>query len=195
MLSALQFTYNNGIDTLAAACTEHRVVDLGYRDNEGRATRRTVEPQRLVLSERRWYVVAWDRSRQDWRTFRVDRITAPVDMKDHFVPRPAPDEDVAGYVMRSTSWRRHKVQARVLFHAPLGALRAKIPPAYGTLTANGPRRCRLETGGSTLDGIAVWLAVVGIPFKIESPPELAKHLKALGQRLSQAAAAEPLRNV
>jgi predicted DNA-binding transcriptional regulator YafY len=171
------------VETLAAACSEHRVVHLGYRDREGQATRRTVEPQRLVLAERRWYLAAWDRGRQDWRTFRVDRIAPPVQLGPGFVPRPAPEGDVADYVQRATSWRHQRHQARVLFHAPLAALRAKIPPAYGTLTAVGKRRCRLETGGANLDGIAVWLAVTGYPFQVESPRELAAHLGVLARRL------------
>jgi predicted DNA-binding transcriptional regulator YafY len=175
------------VDALAAACSQHRLVHLGYRDQEGRATRRTVEPQRLVLAERRWYLAAWDRTRQDWRTFRVDRIAPPVELGGGFAPRPAPDGDVAGYVQRSTSWTRHKIQARVLFHAPLAAVRAKIPPAYGALTAVGKKRCRLETGGSTLDGIAVWLAVTGHPFDVESPAELAGHVGVLAKRLARAA--------
>jgi predicted DNA-binding transcriptional regulator YafY len=175
------------VDALAAACSEHRVVQLRYRDQQSRATRRDVEPQRLVLVERRWYLAAWDRSRQDWRTFRVDRITPPVQVGAGFVPRPAPDGDVAGYVMRSTSWTRHRHQARVLFHAPVAALRAKIPPAYGTLTAVGKRRCRLDTGGSSLDGIAVWLAITGYPFEVESPRELAAHVGVLARRLARAA--------
>jgi predicted DNA-binding transcriptional regulator YafY len=175
------------VETLAAACSEHRLVHLGYRDQEGRATRRTLEPQRLVLAERRWYLAAWDRGRGDWRTFRVDRVTPPVELGESFVPRPAPEGDVAGYVQRSTSWTRHRHQARVLFHAPLAALRAKIPPAHGALTPVGKKRCRLETGGSNLDGIAVWLAVTGFPFEVESPPELAAHLKVLADRLARAA--------
>jgi predicted DNA-binding transcriptional regulator YafY len=175
------------VETLAAACSEHRIVHLSYRDQEGRSTKRTLEPQRLVLAERRWYLAAWDRGREDWRTFRVDRVVPPVEVGAGFVPRPAPDGDVAGYVQRSTSWTRHRIQARVLFDAPIAALRAKIPPAYGALTAVGKKRCRLETGGSNLDGIAVWLAVTGFPFQVESPPELAAHLAALARRLAGAA--------
>lgn len=177
------------VETLATACFEHRVLHFGYRDQQGRATRRTVEPQRLVLAERRWYLAAWDRGREDWRTFRVDRIAPPVEVGGGFVPRPAPEGgDFAEYVARSTSWTRHPHRARVLFRAPLAAVRAKIPPAYGALTAVSTRRCRLETGGSSLDGIAVWLAVTGHPFEVESPPELAAHLKVLARRLSRAAA-------
>jgi predicted DNA-binding transcriptional regulator YafY len=177
------------VETLAAACFERRVLHLRYRDQQGRATRRTVEPQRLVLAERRWYLAAWDRGREAWRTFRVDRIATPVELGGGFVPRPAPEGgDFAEYVARSTSWTRHPHRARVLFHAPLAVVRAKIPPAYGALTAVAKRQCRLETGGSSLDGIAVWLAVTGHPFEVESPPELAAHLKVLARRLSRAAA-------
>jgi predicted DNA-binding transcriptional regulator YafY len=182
------------VETLAAACSEHRVVHLGYRDQQGRATRRTVEPHRMVLAERRWYLAAWDRGRQDWRTFRVDRIAPPVEIAGAFVPRPAPEGDVAGYVERSTSWRRHRHQARVLFHAPLAAVRARIPPTYGSLTAVGTQRCRLETGGSSLDAIAVWLAVTAHPFQVESPPELAAHVGVLAARLAAAAKAKTTRS-
>ncbi len=175
------------VDALAAACAEHRVVQFGYRDQQARVTRRDVEPHRLVLAERRWYLAAWDRARLDWRTFRVDCVAAPVELAGGFVPRAAPEDDIAGYVMRSTSWRSHPHQARVLFQAPVATLRAKIPPAYGTLTAVGARRCRLETGGSSLDGIAVWLAITGVPFRVESPPALAEQVRVLGARLSRAA--------
>jgi predicted DNA-binding transcriptional regulator YafY len=175
------------VETLAEACSEHRVVHIGYTDQERRMTRRTLEPQRLVLAERRWYLAAWDRAREDWRTFRVDRVAPPVELGVRFVPRPAPDGDVAGYVLRSTSWTRHRHQARVLFHAPVASLRSKIPPAYGSLTSVGARHCRLETGGSSLDGIAVWLAVTGYPFEIESPPELGEHVAVLARRLALAA--------
>jgi len=142
------------VDTLAAAFSEHRVAHLRYRDQQGRATPRDVEPQRLVLAERRWYLAAWDRSREDWRTFRVDRIAPPVELGSGFVPRPAPDGDVAGHVMRSTSWTRHRCQARVLFDAPGRAARqdpsrlrrahsrrqAAVPPRDRRLDARRHRR-------------------------------------------------------
>ncbi|HVZ70826.1 MAG TPA: transcriptional regulator [Polyangia bacterium] len=174
------------VDALAAACNEHRVASFGYRDQEGRATRRSVEPQRLVLSGRRWYLAAWDRAREDWRTFRVDRVVAPVELGVAFAPRPAPDDDVAGFVARATSWRRSPVQARVLFDAPVAKLRAKIPPAYGDLTPVGKKKCRLETGGTSLDGVAVWLAVTGVPFTVEAPQQLRAHMGVLGARLRKA---------
>jgi predicted DNA-binding transcriptional regulator YafY len=174
------------VDALAAACSEHRLVSFGYRDKEGRATRRLVEPQRLVLSERRWYLAAWDRAREDWRTFRVDRIAAPVEPGAAFAPRPAPDGDVAGFVTRGTSWRGARHQARVLFEAPIEKLRERIPPAYGELTAVGKRRCRLETGGPTLDGMAMWFVMASVPFTIESPRELRTHVAALAKRLARA---------
>jgi predicted DNA-binding transcriptional regulator YafY len=176
------------VDALAAACAQHRVVQLGYRDHQGRASRRTLEPQRLVLMGRRWYLVAWDQARSDWRTFRLDRIEPPVTAGAAFAPRRAPDDDVAGYVTRSISAAPYRYRARVLLHLPLGDARARIAPSYGTLEAAGARRTRVQTGASSLDGLAVWLALLGVPFEVEDPPELRAHLGDLGRRLLGAAA-------
>lgn len=166
---------------LATACAEHRAVTFRYRAHDGTTSARRAEPHRLALVGRRWYLVAWDRERADWRTFRVDRVEAVV-AGDRFVPRTAPDEDVAGYVSRSvTGMFQHR--ASVLFDAPADALRAKVPPQYGAIEPVGPGRCRLTTSASSLDGIAVWLAILALPFEVESPPELRAHLDALADRL------------
>lgn len=166
---------------LATACAEHHAVRFRYRDHGGDSSERHAEPHRLALVGRRWYLVAWDRDRADWRTFRVDRVEAVV-AGDRFVPRTAPDEDVAGYVSRSvTGMFQHR--ASVLFDAPADELRAKVPPQYGAIEPVG-RRSRLTTSGSSLDGIAVWLAILGLPFEVESPPELRDHLGVLAARLT-----------
>jgi len=171
------------VDTLAAACSEHRVVRVGYRDHEGKVSARVLEPQRLVLMGRRFYLVAWDRTRRDWRTFRLDRIAPPVTMGEGFTPRASPDDDVGAYVTRAVSSAPYRWQARVILGVPLDEARARVAPSYGTLEPVDAGRCRLSTGGSSLDGLAVWLALTGLPFAVEDPPELAAHLDRLARRL------------
>ena len=176
------------VETLAAACAEHRLVDLAYRDGSGQVTRRAIEPHRLVLVGQRWYLAAWDRQRRDWRTFRVDRIRGPVAPGAGFNPRPAPDDDVAAYVTRSISTAPYRHQMTVVFNVPAGEARARIAPSFGTLTALDARRCRLVSGGPTLDGMAVWLALTGLPFVVEGPPELIAKLGEVADRLRRGAA-------
>src|SRR5206468_2784914 len=79
---------------------------LRYRAHDGTASRRLVEPHRLVHTGRRWYLVAYDTDRAGWRTFRVDRIEPPVTTDRRFVPRPPPAEDVAAYVAQSVAAAR-----------------------------------------------------------------------------------------
>jgi predicted DNA-binding transcriptional regulator YafY len=175
------------VDALAAACAEHRVVRLGYRDQAGQVSRRDVEPHRLVLVGRRWYLAAWDQGKRDWRTFRVDRITPPVEPGAGFVPRPTPEDDVSTFVTRSVATGGSRFQARVVLHVPLAQAQKKIAPPYGTVTAIDTRSCRLVSGASTLDGLVWWLGLSGFPFTIESPPELARRVRAVAARLGRPA--------
>src|SRR5437764_124409 len=89
------------LTTIAGACRDFECLRFGYRARDGAETRREVEPNSLVNLGRRWYLVAWDRERGDWRTFRVDRLTKPVSTGVRFAPRKLPTKDAAAYVERS----------------------------------------------------------------------------------------------
>jgi predicted DNA-binding transcriptional regulator YafY len=62
------------LTAIAAACRDHHRFRFVYRDRDGTETLRSTEPHRLVHTGRRWYLVAFDTDREDWRTFRVDRL-------------------------------------------------------------------------------------------------------------------------
>ena len=174
------------LSVLAAACRQHECVSFRYVDGQGQTTTREVEPHGLVHTGWRWYLAAWDGGRDDWRTFRVDRIEGDVTARQRFVPRDIPEGDAAAFVSRSVASRRYEHRAKVLFHAPRSRISERVPPLAGYLRAVGKDKCRLETGAHSLDAIAVHVAAIGEDFEIEGPPELVDHVRKLANRLRRA---------
>jgi predicted DNA-binding transcriptional regulator YafY len=173
--------------TLAAACRDRIEVRFDYRSHSGEATRRTVEPHRLVPMSRRWYLLAWDTSRRDWRTLRVDRIGSTPVTGARFAERALPDDDPARYVAARVSSQAYRHTARVTLHAPVAELAGRIGPATGTLTALDAGSCQLVTGADSLPGLAFLLASLAVDFTVHEPPELRAHLAAMATRLANAA--------
>ncbi|MEV5501525.1 WYL domain-containing protein [Nonomuraea fuscirosea] len=175
---------------LAAACRDRRRQRLRYRGRDG-VTEREVEPHRLVHTPWRWYLLAWDTGKDDWRTFRVDRIEEPLSLPGaRFTPRPLPQDDVAAYVSRSITSAPYRYQARILFHAPLAAVAPRTSPGAGRLEAVDAHTCLFLAGSDSLDDLAVYVATKGFDFEVLEPPELVPVLRALSDRLSRAAGPE-----
>jgi predicted DNA-binding transcriptional regulator YafY len=171
---------------IGAACRDHERLRFRYRGHDGEASRRLVEPHRLVHTGRRWYLVAWDTTRDEWRTFRVDRIAAELTTDRRFRPREPPVEDVAAYVSRSVAAARSRYQARVLLHAPLASVARRVPYTVGTLEAVDDRTCLLHTAADWLGGLAVYIADIGVDFQVLDPPELVEQIRVLADRFGRA---------
>ncbi|MCW5580861.1 MAG: YafY family transcriptional regulator [Luteimonas sp.] len=175
------------LSTLAAACRGLQCIRFDYVDKDGKGGERDVEPHALVCTASRWYLLAWDRARGDWRTFRVDRIAGDVRHGERFLPRKVPGGDAAAYVSRAISVQPYAVRARIVLHAPLARMRERIPPSVGRLTRIDAERCLLETGAPRHDVLACHLAMLDVDFSVEAPAELAKSMRAMARRLSIAA--------
>ena len=172
---------------LAGACADREEAQFRYTDGNARVSQRTVQPQGLVNAESRWYLVAWDCSRADWRTFRVDRVIPPISTGSRFEPRRGPDKgDLAAYVSRSVSTAAYPVRAKVILHAPMQALAQSICPLVGQLAALDSQRCIVHTGAHSLHSIAAWLCTLEVEFDIEEPPELVEFLRGMNTRIHQA---------
>jgi predicted DNA-binding transcriptional regulator YafY len=139
-----------------------------------------------VHTGRRWYLAAWDLDRNNWRTFRVDRIESRITTGQRFAPRKPPDGDFAAYVARSVSYAPYAYQARITLYASLEMAAERIPPSLGTLAAIDDQTCELRTGASSLDALSVHLALIGFEFKVHEPPELVDRVRWLAQRFSRA---------
>ncbi|MEV7566853.1 helix-turn-helix transcriptional regulator [Streptomyces tanashiensis] len=171
---------------LANACRDSERLRFAYRDHGGTATRRTVEPHRLVCTERRWYLVAWDVDRGDWRTFRVDRIEPTPPHGPRFPPREPPAEDLAAYVAKGVSGTAYAQEATVRLFVPLAEAAAVVGPLDGVLTAEGEGVCLLRTGARSLDFMVFHVLFMGFDFEVVEPPELVEAVRTLRDRLSRA---------
>ncbi|MGW7020764.1 helix-turn-helix transcriptional regulator [Streptomyces decoyicus] len=181
----------NLLTELAHACRDCHLLRFDYTAHDGTVSRRTVEPHRLVFARRRWYLVAWDAGRADWRTYRADRLTPTPPHGPRFTPRPPPAEDLAAYVSQGISTRAYARQATVLLHASLEQAAERIGPAAGTLEAVDERRCLLRTGAHSLEVMVFHIVMTGFDFEVREPPELIGHIQAIRDRLSRALAASP----
>ncbi|MFM9367945.1 helix-turn-helix transcriptional regulator [Streptomyces sp. Da 82-17] len=171
---------------LAHLCRDGQRLRFEYRDHAGNATRRTVEPHRLVCTERRWYLVAWDLDRDDWRTFRADRITPKPPHGPRFAPRTPPARDLAAYVSEGVSRRAYAEQALVRLFVPLAEAAADISPSTGTLEAETGSTCLLRTGAGSLDVMVIHLMLLGVEFEVLEPEGLTEHLRSARDRISRA---------
>ncbi|MGW3648343.1 helix-turn-helix transcriptional regulator [Streptomyces sp. NPDC000878] len=173
---------------LAHLCRDTERLRFEYRGHEGAVSRRTVEPHRLVCTERRWYLVAWDVDRADWRTFRVDRITPKPPHGPRFAPRTPPADDLAAYVSRGVSTRAYASHAVVRLLVPLAEAAERISPSAGTLEPDGEEACLLRTGAASLDVMVVHVMLMGFEFEVLEPEELVDVIRTARDRLSRAVA-------
>ena len=173
------------LTTIARGCRSRERLEFGYRSHEGVVTTRRAEPHRLVQAGYRWYLVARDLEREDWRTFRVDRIDAPKLTGVRFVPRDPPD--AAAFVARAVTTAPYRYQARIVVHAPPEVVAEHVPPSVALLEPDGAGGCILTSGSDSLEQLALHTAMLGLSFTVLEPPELVSQLRVLADRLGRAA--------
>lgn len=175
------------LTAIASACRDGECLRFAYRSRDGTDSRRLTEPHALVNHGRRWYLVAWDRHRDDWRTFRVDRLAGPAPAGVRFSPRALPAKDAAAYVRQSIAGAPSRFEARVTLHASAEEMASRVPARWGTVRPLDAHTCEYRTGDDDLGWLAVHIAMLGVDFEVHEPPELAAHLKELALRLRRAA--------
>jgi predicted DNA-binding transcriptional regulator YafY len=130
--------------------------------------------------------VAWDLGRNNWRTFRVDRIESRITTGLRFAPREPPDGDFAAYVSRSVAYAAYPHRARITLHASVEMAADRVPPGAGTLEALDERTCELRMGATSLDHLSFFLALIGLDFEVREPPELVDRIQGLAERFTRA---------
>ncbi|MDN3293027.1 transcriptional regulator [Streptomyces ficellus] len=174
------------LTALAAAVTGHERVRFGYRAGDGTETRRQVEPYRLVSTGHRWYLVAYDLEREDWRTFRVDRVGEPFPTGARFTPRDLPAGDAAQLLAHSVTRAQPEQEVDVTFAAPAEFVTARLPAPLAP-APTGPDTCRLRTrSADSVEYLALRLALADCEFTVHGPDALVSYVADLGARLSRA---------
>ena len=179
--------------TLAMACRGLERMRFDYRTADGEASRRHAEPHRIVSMRRRWYLVAFDLDRDDWRTFRIDRIRAPIGTGVRATPRPAPD--ATALVSEGVAVRAYDVQAVVRVHCPPEAAAREISPMVGVV---GPDPDDAAAAIVRIGGDVDWIAryVSGLPYRCDvlEPPEVRTEIRHIARRLLREHPVAQIRN-
>ena len=172
------------LSTLGAACRDLLGVRFRYRDHNGMESARNAEPYRLVATGRRWYLLAFDTDRQDWRTFRVDRMVLLTPGGPSFAARQLPDRDIAGWTHDGVTQRAYRYTGRFTIHAAAHEVADLVSSAQGVLEPLTDHTCSFVTGSDTLSALAVHVAGIGFELDVHEPPELIEHLAQVGARLT-----------
>ena len=173
--------------TAALACRDSERIRFAYGAASGEQTERHVEPHRLVALDRRWYLVAYDLTRNDWRSFRLDRVLgAPRHTGTPFRPRALPAADAAEFVRRNVTAAPGAWQVEAVVEAPAAAVRERLG-RWASVTESGQDRCLVTIrNADNLDWPVIALGVAGADFLVLSPPELTERVADWGTRFARA---------
>jgi predicted DNA-binding transcriptional regulator YafY len=161
----------------------HR-LRFAYQDREGASTAREVEPYRQVYHRDRWYLLAWDVERHNWRTFRLDRVGEAQLTDRPFVPRELPADTAAAYL--EAELRAPRYQASVVFHASIDEVSRRLAVRDGVLESLDSRHCRFTDWVDSFEWLAIRVAMVGVDFVVEEPPRFVEYCRTLRHRLDRA---------
>ncbi|GAA4234813.1 YafY family protein [Actinomadura meridiana] len=174
------------LTTIALACRDSERIRFGYTSAGGDRTEREVEPHRLVRLGRRWYLAAYDLVRQDWRSFRVDRLSGPETTGARFRPRELPAVDAAEFVRVNVDERgTRSCQVEVIVDAPAGVARKRIG-RWSTIEEIDADHCRVHMTADGLEWPTSALGMVGADFHIVKPPELRAYVQEWAARFGRA---------
>ncbi|HYJ70398.1 MAG TPA: YafY family protein [Nocardioidaceae bacterium] len=176
------------LTVIAQACRDDERLRFAYTARDAKKTRRLVEPHRLVSLGRRWYLVAWDVERHDWRTFRVDRLSKPESTGARFRQRDVPGGDAATFVRDQLASVPTRYEVRVTVQTPSRDVE-RVVRHWGTVEAIDDATCRLTMNVDSFEWPAFVLTTVGAEFEVQVPTALRDYLRERGELFLRAAPA------
>jgi predicted DNA-binding transcriptional regulator YafY len=172
---------------LAQACRDSERLQFSYADRDAHRSERRVEPHRLVLLGRRWYLIAWDLDRQDWRSFRLDRLSEPRSAGAQFLPRELPSQDAATFLRMGIESVARQLQVEAIVDASTEQVRSRLG-TWAAVEDLYDGRCRVRIASDAPEWPTVALCTLGVPFEIVGPPEVVEFARLCAARLGSATA-------
>lgn len=169
------------LTTLARASRDSERVRFVHRSGTGEETDRHVEPHHVVPLDRRWYLVAWDLDRDDWRTFRLDRIEDVRSTIQPFTPRPLLAEDPAAHIRQSIATLRSVHRVELVVETPIEAVEPHLG-SWGSAEGIDAEITRIEMNIPDLAWAVLMLAILDAEIRSVDPPEFVSFLQSLGNR-------------
>ncbi|MCE7081859.1 YafY family protein [Streptomyces sp. ST2-7A] len=173
------------LTVLAPACRASERLRFSYTTADSRSSERHVEPYRLVCPGRRWYLIAYDLDRHDWRNFRVDRISGPAATGERFRPRELPAADAADFLRGKLDNLPRPYRVEAVIDAPVAVVRERIGP-WSTVEAIDAERCRVRMTADSLEWPLMALGAAGADFRVVEPPELFDLVRERAERFGRA---------
>ncbi len=167
--------------TIAQACRDSEHLDFDYTAADQVRSQRRVEPHWLVTLGRNWYLLAYDLTRSDWRSFRLDRLTAARTTGSRFAPRDLPADDAAAFVRAGITQLPRPIVVDAVITAPADSVRSRVG-RRASIDERADGTCRLRFSTESLDWAAHTLGATGADFVIQGPPELFEHLRTWADR-------------
>ncbi|MCB9671094.1 MAG: WYL domain-containing protein [Alphaproteobacteria bacterium] len=175
------------LEGLARCCRDGLRARFGYTSRGRSPSVRRVEPYRLVHTDTRWSLLAWDLERSDWRTFRLDRVApGTLEPGEAYAPRPLPDPDVSRYVTRQVTAEPFPVRVTARLGAEAAWVRAQLGP-WAWVEPDGDGWCRVELGGEGFAQLTPWLVMLDVPIEDVEPEGMREALRRVGERMLSAA--------
>ncbi|MCK2024935.1 HTH domain-containing protein [Microbacterium sp. SSW1-47] len=173
---------------IALATRDHERLRLRYVDGQGEESVRRVEPHALAPAGRKWFLLCWDLDREDWRTFRVDRITSVEHTRVLFARRELSAQEIEERVLIAASWSPQKIETDAVMELPLAEMQERFGPWGQGATAEGPDRTRWPFGGAdwreAMYGL-LWIPA-GVEYTTSFPEPHRAELREAVERLLRA---------
>lgn len=178
--------------TVAAACRDHEIVTFDYTTRHGTTGARRVEPHSVVAAAGLWYLVGYDTDRDDWRLYRLDRLTDPTPTGRRVPPRDLPGADPAAYVADKITTASTRYRAVATITAPADTVRTRTWGALpGRITPVDEHTCTLDLSGDWLPRIAAILASLDADYTLDADSDVLDHLATVATRMHHAANKRP----
>lgn len=174
---------------LALCCRDSERIRFDYTDAEGRTSARSTEPHRLVPLARRWYLLAWDRDRDAWRTFRADRIENLFQTRVRFDPRALGERESEQLVRNAVRFRSKAITTTLRIAAPLEVVTHELGWWARDAVASGAHATILPVEAESVDALVSGITWIPhhLPYTVDGPPELLQRLRAQAEQFSAAA--------